>query len=130
MKARGTLAVLICLASFALIFLTQSSVVRAADQLYFDAFYSDYWNYGFGGWSSDPGPPYYQNWIDGSDAHFEGLGDVVNVSGTINSVNSITFDVDNYRLSNGTITLTGSRRNITTGSGTDTINQDRWKRLG
>ena len=45
------------------------------------------------------------------------------VSGTISSVNAITFTTDGYTLGGtGTITLTGSGGNITTGAGSDTIN--------
>ncbi|MDY0165618.1 MAG: autotransporter-associated beta strand repeat-containing protein [Thermoguttaceae bacterium] len=53
------------------------------------------------------GPDYDQPWSDGANAHFEGTGDTVTVSGTINSVNSMAFDVGGYTLSGGTVTLTG-----------------------
>lgn len=45
-------------------------------------------------------------WINGSDAVFGGTGGVVTVSGTVSAA-SITFDATAYRLTNGTIALTG-----------------------
>jgi fibronectin-binding autotransporter adhesin len=69
------------------------------------------------------GGPYEQNWAPGSDAHFEGLAGSVTVTGTVGSVNSITFDTDGYTLAHGaggTITLTGGGI-IQTGAGSATI---------
>ena len=73
-------------------------------------------------WSSVSGGPYTSLWASGSDAVFEGTAGNVAVSGTVSSVNSITFGVDGYTLGgSGTITMTGTGGDITTGSGTDTI---------
>jgi fibronectin-binding autotransporter adhesin len=72
-------------------------------------------------WSSVSGGPYTSFWSDGSSAQFEGVAGNVNVLGTIASVNSITFAVDGYSFSGGTINLSGAGGNITTGAGTDTI---------
>ena len=72
-------------------------------------------------WGTTPGGPYSSLWSSGSDAHFEGTAGIVNVSGTISSVNSISFDIDGYTLSGGSINLTGTGGSITTGSGADTI---------
>lgn len=121
MKSRRITAALICLLSFASFFLTQSSVVRAADPLYFDAANSNIWDYFTFNWSADPDAPYDQRWTDDSDAYFEGTGGTVNVSGTINSVNSITFGADGYSLNGGAITLTGNGGNITVNGGSATI---------
>ena len=53
------------------------------------------------------GGPYTSVWQNAADAFFEGTAGTVNVTGTINSVNSITFSTDGYTLgSSGTITLT------------------------
>src|SRR5450830_196398 len=72
-------------------------------------------------WSTTSGGSYNQLWADGSSANFQGTPGTVNVSGAISSVNSLTFGVDGYTLSGGTITLTGTDGRITTGSGSDTI---------
>jgi autotransporter-associated beta strand protein len=76
-------------------------------------------------WSATPGGgsgPYTDaNWIGGSAAHFEGTAGAVTVSGTINSVDSIYFDANDYTLTSGTIKLTGTGGNITTIAGTNTI---------
>jgi len=68
-------------------------------------------------------------WVGGSEtiAHFEGTAGVVTLdSAGIASVGSISFDTDGYTLGNvvdnGTITLTGTGGNITTGAGLNTIN--------
>jgi fibronectin-binding autotransporter adhesin len=107
--------------------LLPAAELRAATALYFDAEGgTKTWDYSSLNWSSDPGPPYDRAWADGSDAVFEGAGGVVNVSGTINSVNSLYFAVSGYTVgsspNSGTISLTGSGGNITTLSGTTTIN--------
>ena len=60
-------------------------------------------------------------WVNGSDAWFEGTAGAVSVSGSIGSVNSMTFSTDGYTLNSGTINLTGAG-SITTSGGTDTIN--------
>jgi len=59
-------------------------------------------------------------WVGGSDARFEGTSGIVTVSGTILSVNAISFDASGYTLSGGTIKLTGAGGNITTGASPDT----------
>ncbi len=77
-------------------------------------------------WSITSGSSYNRIWADDSNAYFEGSGGTVNVSGTINSVNSLIFGVDGYTLGNspgsGTITLTGSGGNITIDNNTCMIN--------
>ena len=66
-------------------------------------------------------------WLDSSDAVFEGTAGTVNVNGNsgdgvIGNVNSLTFSVNNYYLSGGTINLTGTGGSISTnGTGLTTI---------
>jgi autotransporter-associated beta strand protein len=73
-------------------------------------------------WAYQTGGPYNQNWNSGSNAVFEGTAGTVTVSGTISSVNSISFATDGYTLGGtGTITLVGSGGSITTGAGSNTI---------
>ena len=67
------------------------------------------------------GGPYNQLWTAGSDAHFEGSGGTVTVSGTIDNLNAITFDVDGYTLNEGTLTFTGSPTWLTASAGRATI---------
>ncbi len=77
------------------------------------------------GWNtSGSGTIYNYAWGYGGnyDANFTGTAGIVTVSGTISSVNSITFSTDGYTLNGGTINLTGTGGPIATGSGTDTIN--------
>ena len=73
-------------------------------------------------WAYQPNGPYNQNWNSGSNAVFEGAAGTWTVSGTISSVNSISFTTDGYTLGGtGTITLVGSGGGITTGAGSNTI---------
>ncbi len=81
-----------------------------ADALYFDQGSSSTWidDDSTQNWAIDTGGPYDATaWIDASDAHFEGAGGTVTVSGTIGSVNGIAFDVSGYTVTGGTLTLTG-----------------------
>jgi fibronectin-binding autotransporter adhesin len=73
-------------------------------------------------WSGTTGGPYSSIWSGGSDAHFEGTPGTVNGSGTIASVNLISFDINGYTLAGGTITLSGSCVITNVGSGSNTIN--------
>ena len=82
------------------------------------------WDQGVtGNWSRVSGGLYNQTWTGGK-AVFEGTpGTITGASSGVNSVNSITFNTDGYTLGgSGTITMTGTGGNITTGAGTDTIN--------
>ncbi len=122
MKARGTTAALILLASLASIFAAPASVLHAAPVLYFDAEGGTKpWDYFSPYWSATSGSPYDQTWSDDSSAYFEGTGGVVNVPNMINSVNSITFGVNGYTIGGspgaGALMLTGTGGNITTHEG-------------
>ncbi|MDZ7616012.1 MAG: autotransporter-associated beta strand repeat-containing protein, partial [Patescibacteria group bacterium] len=83
--------------------------LAGADSLYFSRASSSTWDNGSTqNWGTVPGGPYTTSaWISGSDAHFEGTGGTVTASGTIASVNAISFDVLGYTLTGGTVTLTG-----------------------
>jgi autotransporter-associated beta strand protein len=72
-------------------------------------------------WATSSGGPYDQLWTSGSDAYFEGTPGTVTVSGTVNSVKSITFNADGYTLSGGTLTLSGSGGVIRTDAGRDSV---------
>ncbi len=77
-----------------------------------------------GGDGGDDSSQYYQLWTGGCNAIFQGVtAGTVAVSGTIGSVNAITFATDGYTLSDAgsIITMTGAGGNITTGAGTDEI---------
>ena len=106
--------------------LLASASVAQAGTLYYSgaATYNHGWDQGVTeDWSTSSGGPYNTAyWSDGSDANFTGTAATVTVTGTINSVNSITFSKTNYTLSGGTINLTGAGGNITTGTYTDYIN--------
>ena len=71
--------------------------------------------------SSVSGGPYGTTWSDALDAHFEGTPGNVTISGSIAAASFITFNVDGYTLSGGTINLTGAGGMVTTDSGTDAI---------
>ena len=84
-------------------------------------------------WGTSTGGPYNTAvWANADNANFTGTAGAVTVSGTISSVNTITFATDGYTLSGGTInltntggggTLTGTTNpEIATSGGTDTIN--------
>jgi autotransporter-associated beta strand protein len=114
MKTRTSLILL------ALAVLTLGLAGQANAAVYFtDAGGPNPWDTTTANWATTPGGTYDQLWVSG-DAHFEGTAGTVNVA-TPGGVTSITFDVTNYILSGGTITMTGAGGNITTGAGTDTI---------
>jgi fibronectin-binding autotransporter adhesin len=104
-----------------LAFFVANNAGARADKLIFDAAGDpQFWDYTTMDWVGAYGVR--SAWIDGCDAHFIGAPGVVTVSGSINSVNSLTFLGSNYILSGGTITLTGSGGWISTQSGgTNTI---------
>lgn len=95
-----------------------------AGNLYFDAAGgTKTWDNGAAemNWSGTTGGPYGEYWVGANDAVFEGTAGTVNVSGTITSVNSITFSTPGYAINNGDIYLTGSGGSVVAGSGTSTI---------
>jgi len=96
---------------------------NAASYYFTDAGGPNPWDTTTANWASAPGGSYDSVW-PGGDAHFEGTAGTVNVdAGGVGSVNSITFDVTNYILSVGTITMTGAGINSTVaGASTQTIN--------
>jgi len=114
MKARTSLI----LSALAVLALGLAGQANAA--VYFtDAGGPNPWDIITANWATTPSGTYDQLWT-GGDAHFEGTAGTVNVA-TPGGVTSITFDVTNYILSGGTITMTGA--GINTGSGlTSTIN--------
>ena len=118
---RSRLARPLAVAVLSLAILLIAHAASAASLFFTDAGGPFTWDNGIAAadWSTTTGGTYNNLWVTGSDAHFEGTAGTVNVSGTIASVNSITFAVDGYTLSGGAITMTGA--NITTGAGTDTI---------
>ncbi len=73
--------------------------------------------------TSSAGPYNVSAWVGGSDAHFLGTPGAVSVSGSIASVQSISFDAGGYTLSNGSVNLTasGGSINVVAGGGA-TIN--------
>ena len=92
----------------ALAFVVPASGVRAATSLYFDAGSGPaVWDNTTANWATTFNGPYNYPWADGADAMFQGTPGTVNVSGTISSVNSITFGVDGYTLNGGTIESDG-----------------------
>ena len=94
---------------------------NAAPAYFTDAGGPNPWDTTTANWATTPGGTYDQLWVSG-DAHFEGTAGTVNVS-TPGGVTSITFDVTNYILSGGTITMTGAAINSTVaGASTQTIN--------
>ena len=115
-----TLATLCALTMTAL-----ASHAQAAGLYWNNAYSGGTWtDTGGTGWNtSGTGSTYNQAWGYGGnyDANFTGTAGTVTVSGTISSVNSITFGTDGYMLNSGTINLTGAGGQITTGSGSDTI---------
>ena len=64
-------------------------------------------------WGAAPGGPYNKPWAGGNDAHFEGTGGAVAVSGTILSVNSITFDTPGYSIGGGSIGFVNTTSTLT-----------------
>ena len=98
--------------------LLASASVAHAGTLYYSgaATYNHGWDNGTTeDWLTSSGGPYNTAyWSDTSDAYFTGTAATVTVTGTINSVNSITFNKTNYTLSGGTINLTGAGGSITT----------------
>jgi fibronectin-binding autotransporter adhesin len=84
------------------------------------------WDYSTANWLDQYGSP--STWIDGSMAQFMGTAGTVSASGSIASVNTITFASSGYVLSGGTITLTeisggtGVGGSIVVQNGTATIN--------
>ena len=115
------------IAAVSLVLLAAAASPLAAGTLYFsDAGGPLTWDDGTTAlWSSASGGPYMSLWSSGADAVFEGTAGSVTVTGPIGSVNSIAFATDGYTLdagAGGLITLTGAGGNISTGSGSDTIN--------
>jgi len=118
MKARTTLI----LCALAVLALGLAGQANAA--LYFtDAGGPNPWDITTANWATSPGGTYDQLWT-GGDAHFEGTAGTVNVDpGGVGSVTSITFDVTDYILTGGTITMTGAGINSSVaGASTQTIN--------
>lgn len=73
-------------------------------------------------WGTVSGGPYNASaWVGGSGALFEGTAGTVTVSGTINSVNDISFSTDGYTVDAGTLKLTGTGGKINAAAG-ETIN--------
>ncbi len=124
MRHHRTTTVLTGLASgtLALIFLASGARAANPNRYFSDAGGPKTWDNGTTfDWASHSLGPYIAPWYNGANAYFEGIAGIVNVGETINSVNSITFNVDGYTLGGSMITLTGAGGNITTGAGTDSI---------
>ena len=120
-----TSVVSILVASYALVLVLLATDARAGVSLYFCASKTstNTWDYTTANWSQGSGVlP--QIWSDGSNAYFQSVAGTVSVSGTITSVNSITFGVDGNTLGGGTITLTGAPNSggyITTAGGCTSV---------
>ncbi len=128
-KAAISGAMLTCAASCILTMAALTSSARAGSLYWNSAYSGGTWaDVGGGtGWNtSGTGATYNQAWGYGGnyDANFTGTPGTVAVSGTISSVNSITFRTDGYTLSGGTINLTGTGGDVTTGSGSDSISSN------
>ena len=103
---------------------------QAAPRYFTDAGGPNTWdNSSTPNWSLTSGGPYNATWYSYENAYFEGVGDTVNVSGTV-SANTIAFTVDGYTLSGGTINFGNPTvPGVTVDPGlTATINSPAWRR--
>ena len=95
-----SLAIVIACGSF----IFADAPAHAANQYFRWSSVTNIWNTTTNFWGAASGGPYNATWTSYNDAVFVVTGGVVNVSGTVQA-NSLTFNVNGYTLTNGTIQI-------------------------